>query len=46
MTTHRTFVDKNGNTWEWTETPETAAALKKLHQTSVDNRVNRPNPAK
>ena len=32
MTT-RTFVDKNGNSWEWEETPETIEALKQLHQT-------------
>jgi hypothetical protein len=30
MTT-RTFVDKNGNSWEWKETPEVVEALKKLH---------------
>ena len=24
----RTFVDKNGNSWEWEETPEVIAALK------------------
>jgi len=29
----RTFVDKNGNSWEWEETPETIEALKKLHET-------------
>lgn len=23
----RTFVDKNGNSWEWEETPEVVAAL-------------------
>lgn len=23
----RTFVDKNGNTWEWEETPEVTAAI-------------------
>ena len=23
----RTFVDKNGNSWEWLETPEVVAAL-------------------
>jgi len=28
--TLRTFVDKNGNTWEWNETPEVIAAVKKL----------------
>ena len=32
MTT-RTFVDKNGNTWEWNETPEVVEALKQLHAT-------------
>ena len=32
MTT-RTFVDKNGNTWEWNETPEVVGALKQLHAT-------------
>ena len=26
--TVRTFVDKNGNSWEWEETPEVIAALK------------------
>jgi hypothetical protein len=32
MTT-RTFIDKNGNSWEWEETPETIDALKQLHTT-------------
>jgi len=32
MTT-RTFVDKNANSWEWEETPETIEALKQLHET-------------
>jgi hypothetical protein len=36
----RTHVDKNGNTWEWDETPEVAAAVRKLH----DNQLHRPNP--
>lgn len=31
MTT-RTFVDKNGNSWEWEETAETIEALKQLHK--------------
>ena len=31
--TPRTFVDKNGNSWEWEETPETIEALKQLHDT-------------
>ena len=34
--TVRTFVDKNGNSWEWEETPETVEALKKLHETKND----------
>jgi hypothetical protein len=32
MTT-RTLIDKNGNSWEWEETPETIEALKQLHET-------------
>jgi hypothetical protein len=28
----RTFTDKNGNTWEWNETPEVIAAVKKLSE--------------
>jgi hypothetical protein len=31
--TERTFVDKNGNSWVWEETPETIKALKQLHET-------------
>lgn len=30
MTT-RTFVDKNGNSWEWEETEETTKVLEELH---------------
>ena len=37
MTT-RTFVDKNGNSWEWEETEETVEALKKLHETETNNK--------
>ena len=40
--TNRQFVDSKGNTWEWEETPEVVAALKKLHNTVVENRINRP----
>lgn len=29
MTT-RTFIDKNGNSWEWEETPETVKAVAEL----------------
>lgn len=35
-------VVKSGDTWEWEETPETIEALKQLHKTVVNNRVNRP----
>lgn len=31
--TQRTFIDKNGNSWEWEETAETVEALKQLHET-------------
>ena len=30
--TKRTFVDKNGNTWEWEETPAVVKALKELYK--------------
>lgn len=44
--TKREFIDKNGNSWTWEETAATVEALRQLHKTSVENRVNRPNPAK
>jgi hypothetical protein len=31
MTT-RTFIDKNGNSWEWEETEETQKAVEALHK--------------
>lgn len=34
--TLRTFVDKNGNSWEWTETPETVKAIQELAKFSGD----------
>lgn len=40
MTT-RTFVDKNGNSWEWEETPEVLEALKKLYEVVKENEVSR-----
>ena len=40
--TQRTFTGKTGDVWTWEETPETVAALKQLHKTVVENRVNRP----
>lgn len=33
--TKRTFVDSNGNSWEWEETPEVVKALKELHSQKV-----------
>ena len=30
--TLRTFVDKNGNVWCWSETPEVITAVKKLSE--------------
>jgi hypothetical protein len=30
--TLRTFIDKNGNSWEWEETPEVVEAVKNLTQ--------------
>ena len=29
------MIDKNGNTWEWEETPEVVKAVKKLHESSA-----------
>ena len=40
--TKKTFIGRGGETWEWDETPEVVAALKKLHNTVVENRINRP----
>ncbi|AFD02643.1 hypothetical protein Syn7803C97_27 [Synechococcus phage S-MbCM6] len=34
------------DTWTWEETPETAAALKQLHKSVVENRVTKPNAPK
>ena len=32
--TKREFTGKGGETWEWEETPEVVAAIKKLHESS------------
>jgi hypothetical protein len=40
MTT-RTFIDKNGNSWEWEETPEVLKALEELHE--LKNEQQTPN---
>lgn len=37
--TERTFVDSNGNTWIWSETPEVLEALKQLHETQNDSKT-------
>lgn len=34
------------DTWEWEETPEAKAAIAKLHQSVVNNRVTKPNAPK
>ena len=39
----REFIDSNGNTWNWEETPEVIAAVKQLHKTSTENKLHRPN---
>ena len=44
MTT-RSFIDKNGNSWEWVETPETIAALNVLHDSTKavsDTKLRKP----
>ena len=41
--TKREFIGKGGEVWTWEETPETVEALKKLHQSVVNNRVTKPN---
>ncbi len=43
MTT-RNFTDKNGNSWEWEETPETVEAVKQLHETASKFAGNYPGP--
>jgi len=32
------FIDKNGNTWEWDETPETLKAIKAYWETVNKNK--------
>jgi hypothetical protein len=43
MTT-RTFIDKNGNSWEWVETDETVKALKDLHAGNYQEPLYAPHP--
>ena len=35
----RAKVDKNGNEWSWSETPEVLEALKNLHETQNDTKT-------
>ena len=42
--TLRTFTDKNGNSWEWEETPETVKALEDLHNTNYEGPLYAPHP--
>lgn len=42
MTTKRQFIDKNGNTWEWEETPDTLKAIQRLHDDTA--RINAQTP--
>lgn len=43
MTT-RTFIDKNGNSWEWEETSETTEALRRLHSGDYQGPLYAPHP--
>ena len=42
--TLRTFTDKNGNEWNWEETPEVAEALKNLHAGDYAGPFYAPHP--
>jgi hypothetical protein len=42
--TLRTFTDKNGNEWNWEETPEVAEALKNLHAGNYQGPLYAPHP--
>ena len=37
----REFIDKNGNTWTWEETPEVIEAVKRLHKDATP-KLNTP----
>ena len=41
MTT-RQYITKSGDTFEWEETPEVVAAVKKLHETITNNKQTMP----
>jgi len=40
--TKKQFTGRGGETWEWEETPEVSEAVKKLHRSSVESRIQRP----
>jgi hypothetical protein len=40
----RTFTDKNGNVWEWNETPEVLEALKNFHSGNYSGPLYAPHP--
>ena len=42
--TLRTFTDKNGNEWNWEETPEVAEALKNFHTGNYQGPLYAPHP--
>ena len=42
--TLRTFTDKNGNEWNWDETPAVIAALKQLHKKDYEGPLYAPHP--
>jgi len=42
--TLRTFTDKNGNEWNWEETPEVVEALKNLHSGDYQGPLYAPHP--
>jgi hypothetical protein len=42
--TIRTFTDKNGNEWNWEETPEVVKALKNLHAGDYQGPLYAPHP--
>lgn len=42
--TLRTFTDKNGNSWEWEETPEVLEALKNIHMGDYKGPLYAPHP--
>jgi hypothetical protein len=41
--TKREFIDRNGNSWEWEETPQTVEAIKNLYKSSIESKLKRPN---